>query len=357
MTVALIMAGGRSERMRPLGDKPLVAIRGATLLERNVWMLLRAGVRAIRVACRDEQRELRAVIERIADAARQRGVAITPLVESEPLGTIGAAGLMRGETDPLLVVNADNLTTLDLAQLVREHARSGADLTLATHDHAIRLPYGEVSVAGDRVTGYREKPTLTTRVASAVSVLGHAALAAIDGRCGLDELTNAVLARGGHVHACHHQAPWIDVTEPADVEHASALVRSHAEGFECWGAPDREVAGAVLRDANHLLLEYRPREACWDTPGGKLEPDEPPERAIARELHEELGLVVTAAERAAVFDSLERDGRIVRHHVFVLDVARAHVIPREGQTIEWFALDRLPAQRSPVVDRSLAGAA
>ncbi|MEJ7598827.1 MAG: sugar phosphate nucleotidyltransferase [Kofleriaceae bacterium] len=354
---ALIMAGGDGSRMAAIGaPKPLVKLRGASLLERSLWALLGAGVTEVWVACRHDQHPIVDEVTRLAASAGRRGVQVRALIEPEPLGTIGAAALLRDRVELLVTVNADNLTALELAGLLAHHTRTRADLTLATHDHWTRLPYGEIAVDGERVTAYREKPVTRARVASAVCVLGPAAIAAISGRTGVHELVAKLLVTGGHVVANHHAEPWIDINEPADLARAERLVAQHAERFECWARPpDLEVAGALVHDGDHLLLERRADTRLWDTPGGKLEPGEPPARAIARELYEELGLVVAPPAACGRFDTLEADGRAIRHHVFAVAVERGQVRPCEGQTLEWFQCARLPRDRAPVVDRSLAG--
>ena len=357
MTVgALILAGGSGERMRRPGvAKPLLEVRGASLLERNVCALIGAGLRTIWVACRAEHHAIQHAIGPLAIAARARGVALRLLTEATPLGTIGAAGLLRGQVETLVTVNADNLTALALDALITHHVQSGAALTLATHDHATQLPYGAIDTDGDRITAYREKPTSITRVASAVCVLGAPALAALTGRAGLPELAARMIDGGHAVRAYHHAAPWIDVNEPDDLVRAAALVAAH-ERLECWARPDLEVAGAIVRDGDHLLLERR-ASFEWDTPGGKLEPGEAAAAAIVRELREELGVEITAGPELTRFDTLEADGRALRHHVFAPAVRRAEVCPREGQTLAWFPITDLPAERSPVVARSLAAEA
>jgi mannose-1-phosphate guanylyltransferase len=358
---ALILAGGTGERMRPAGaprplPKPLIEVRGASLLERNACALLGAGLRAIWIACRHDQHAVLRAIERLAGAAAARGVVLRPLVEVDPLGTIGAAGTLCGAVEALVTCNADNLTAIDLAALLAHHD-GGADLTLATHDHATRLPYGAIEAEGGRVTAYREKPVSVTRIASAVCVLGPAALAVIEGRTELPELTARLIAAGRQVVAYQHADPWIDVNEPADIARAAALIAAHPDRFECWARPpDLEVAGAIVRDGDHLLLERRSDTRQWDTPGGKLEPGEPAAAAIVRELREELGVEVVAGPELARFDTLEPSGRVVRHHVFAPALRRAEVSAREGQALEWFALAHLPDDRSSVVGRSLAAA-
>lgn len=58
-------------------------------------------------------------------------------------------------------------------------------------------------------------------------------------------------------------------------------------------------AGLVLRDDGRLLLGQRPEgkpwPGWWELPGGKLEPGETVLQALARELHEEIGIRVTQA--------------------------------------------------------------
>jgi NDP-sugar pyrophosphorylase family protein len=363
MTVAgLILAGGAGERMRrsggPDAPKPLACVRGASLLERNMCSLFGAGVRAIWVACREADRETRDEVGRLADLVHPCGVSVQPLVEASPLGTIGAAGLLRDRAHALLSVNADNLTALDLGAMIERHVDSGADLTLAAHDHAWQLPYGQLFTDGDRVLGYREKPLQTTQVCSAVCVLGPAALALLDGPAGLPDLTRRLLERGRSVRAFHHHAAWIDINDAGDLARAEQLLASASDALELWSrAPEHEVVGAVLCDGPRILLERRTRggRSLWDTPGGKLEPGEPAAAALARELDEELGLrVIAAGPQLARFDAIDEDGRVLRHHVFALRTRAGDAWPREGQGLEWFERAALPADRARVVARSLA---
>ena len=57
------------------------------------------------------------------------------------------------------------------------------------------------------------------------------------------------------------------------------------------------VVAAVIEDrAGRVLVAQRPARKHlalkWEFPGGKVEPNEAPEAALARELHEELGIAV-----------------------------------------------------------------
>ena len=60
-----------------------------------------------------------------------------------------------------------------------------------------------------------------------------------------------------------------------------------------------ELAGGVIADADsRLLLIHRntPGLTQWELPGGQVEPDETAAAAVARELREELGIVVAVGQ-------------------------------------------------------------
>ncbi|MBL8839990.1 MAG: NUDIX domain-containing protein [Planctomycetes bacterium] len=367
-TVALVQAGGMGSRMRASGApaiKPLVSVRGVPLLERNVLALLRAGLRELAVVVPAAAPELRDfVLRRARPLAEALGATLELAIEATPRGTIGAASAWAGRADALLVVNADNLAALDLPALLRDHAASGAALTIAVHREPFTIPWGVIELAGRDVAAYREKPSHEALICSALSVLGPAAMAAIprDHPCPLPALFETLRARGDRIHAHLHAAPWIDVNDARDLERAEALLARHVDAFErLTDAPALTVCGALLRHGDALLLEQRAADAAshpglWDTPGGKVEPGEAPAAAMARELVEELGLAGAAPIALGSFDDVDvARQRIVRHHAFALDVEPAALRPT-GSCFRWIERSGLSQLQSlnGVVRRSLA---
>jgi len=107
-------------------------------------------------------------------------------------------------------------------------------------------------------------------------------------------------------------------------------------------AEDRQVldvAVAILRrEDGRVLLAQRPVgkpwEGYWEFPGGKIERGENARRALARELHEELGIELDAAD-PWLTQLYSYPEKTVRLHL--LRVQRWHGKPhgREGQSISW----------------------
>jgi NDP-sugar pyrophosphorylase family protein len=236
------MAGGRGERMRASridAPKPLVPVRGVPLIEHGLRQLLRHGLRDIVVAVAGDGGPVATYAERrLAPLASDSGARLRVLAERTPLGNVGCAGMLHGEGD-VLMVYADNLTSLNLRDILSHHAESGAALTLAAHDEPLRLPYGRLEIADGRVVGYVEKPTIAVTVCSAIAVLGPAATGVLPGDrpTGLVDLTVELLRRGLPVSAYMHQAPWVDVNDAADVPRAEALLEEHAADFSWPDTP------------------------------------------------------------------------------------------------------------------------
>lgn len=100
-----------------------------------------------------------------------------------------------------------------------------------------------------------------------------------------------------------------------------------------------EVVAAVLeRPDGSFLLAQRPSgkvyAGYWEFPGGKVEPGEQAMAALARELHEELGIDMVTAYPWLVRVYTYPHGT-VRIHFFRVTAWRGEPHPREEQAIAW----------------------
>ncbi len=110
------------------------------------------------------------------------------------------------------------------------------------------------------------------------------------------------------------------------------------------------VAVGVIRQGRRVLVARRADDAhqggLWEFPGGKREGVETIEAALARELDEELGIRVEAAEPMLRIEHDYGDKHVL------LDVWRVQRFEgrpegRQGQPLRWVSLDELASLRFP----------
>ena len=107
--------------------------------------------------------------------------------------------------------------------------------------------------------------------------------------------------------------------------------------------------GVLIDNSGRFLLTSRPPgkpyAGYWEFPGGKVEPGESIEEALARELHEELGIHIGAAQRWQV-EVVDYPHARVRLHFCKVRQWRGELQMLEQQTMAW---QDLPVQVQPVL--------
>ncbi len=107
--------------------------------------------------------------------------------------------------------------------------------------------------------------------------------------------------------------------------------------------------GVLIRPAGEFLLTSRPPgkvyAGYWEFPGGKIETGESVEQALRRELHEEIGLILDAAELWQV-QQVDYPHAWVRLHFCKVFKWSGDLQMKEGQDFAW---QSLPVQVHPVL--------
>jgi len=115
------------------------------------------------------------------------------------------------------------------------------------------------------------------------------------------------------------------------------------------------VAAALFNEDGKVLLAQRPQgksmAGLWEFPGGKIEENETPEAALARELSEELGIICKPeAFETLTFASHSYEDFHLLMPLYGLNTWRGTPTPVEGQTLEWADIARLHAYPAPAAD-------
>jgi 8-oxo-dGTP diphosphatase len=119
------------------------------------------------------------------------------------------------------------------------------------------------------------------------------------------------------------------------------------------------VSAVALIDVDgRVLLAQRPQgksmAGLWEFPGGKIEPGEPPERALIRELHEELGIDTWASCLAPLsFASHSYDDFHLLMPLFACRKWQGVAHAKEGQALKWVRANELRNYPMPAADLPL----
>jgi 8-oxo-dGTP diphosphatase len=118
-----------------------------------------------------------------------------------------------------------------------------------------------------------------------------------------------------------------------------------------------DVTAAIIRQEGRILLVQRPDHApmggLWEFPGGKVEPGETPEAALARELAEELGITVAVGPRYHITEHRYPGGPNVRLLFYPCTIAGGTPQLLWGQASRWVAPADLPSYPTPAADQEV----
>lgn len=117
--------------------------------------------------------------------------------------------------------------------------------------------------------------------------------------------------------------------------------------------------GVVVNPEGHILIArragHRHQGGLWEFPGGKVEAGESAREALARELEEEVGIVVLAADPLLDVQH-EYPDRSVTLEVFRVHRFRGEAQAREGQPLRWVAASALDDYAFPLANRAIVEA-
>ena len=158
---AVIMAGGRGQRLQPLTNsipKPLLKVGEKAIMEHNIDRLALYGIDDFWFSVKYLGKQ----IEDYFGDGKERNIAIEYIWEDEPLGTIGAVSKITNFShDYVLVTNSDLLTNLDYEHFYLDFINQDADFSVVTIPYQVSIPYAVLETTNGHIMSFKEKPTYT----------------------------------------------------------------------------------------------------------------------------------------------------------------------------------------------------
>jgi dTDP-glucose pyrophosphorylase len=252
---AVLMAGGKGSRLRPLTEtlpKPMIPVAGRPILERLVLHLVGYGIGRIFISTN----YLGEMVEAFFGDGSQYGCTIEYLREDLPLGTGGSLALLPEPPEhPLIVMNGDLVTEVDLAEMLAFHSTGKYVASVGIREYWHTVPFGVVQAVDDRLRIIAEKPTYSWFVNTGCYLLSPSMVARLPKgtECSIVSLLEDALTRAEPVGAYRITADWLDVGRISDLAQAVGTgsspdlpesVHDRFPAFKCEARPLR-IASSV----------------------------------------------------------------------------------------------------------------
>lgn len=223
---AVLMAGGKGERLRPLTErtpKPLIKVGDKCIIDYNVDSLISYGLKHISVTINylGEQIERHFSVER-------DGVKINTVREPKYLGTIGSIKFVETfYNDTILVMNSDLFTNIDYEDFYMHFKQHDADMSVAAVPYVVKVPYGVFNLDGREIRGVTEKPTISYYANAGIYLIKKERLNLIPENVFFNatDFMDKLITNGFKVIRYPISGYWIDIGQHDELERAREIVK------------------------------------------------------------------------------------------------------------------------------------
>lgn len=223
---AVLMAGGKGERLRPLTEKtpkPLLPVGGKAIIDHNIDRLIANGVKHINVTVNYLGEQLE---EHFAEP--RNGVQVQTVREPKFLGTIGSIRFVKEfYNNTVLVMNSDLFTNINYEDFYLHFKEHDADMSVAAVPYTVSVPYGIFNLEGRDIHGLIEKPTYNYYANAGIYLIKRSALDEIpnDTFFNATDLIEKLIAERKKVIRFPLNGTWIDIGNPQEYQKANELVK------------------------------------------------------------------------------------------------------------------------------------
>lgn len=223
---AVLMAGGKGERLRPLTEKipkPLIKIGDKCIIDYNIDSLLSYGLNHISVTVN----YLREQIEEHFNVPRD-GVKINTVREPKYLGTIGSVKFVETfYNDTILVMNSDLFTNINYEDFYLHFIQNDADMSVAAVPYVVKVPYGVFNLEGREIKGVTEKPTISYYANAGIYLIKKERLDLIPENMFFNatDFMDLLIEKGYKVIRYPISGYWIDIGQHDELERAREIAK------------------------------------------------------------------------------------------------------------------------------------
>ena len=225
---AVLMAGGKGERLRPLTletPKPLLKVADKPIIDYNVENLMHYGVENINVTVNylGEQIE-----QHFAEP--YNGQKIKCVREGKFLGTIGSLNIIEDwHNDTILLMNSDLFTNIDFESFYIHSRKHNADMSVAAVPYNVNIPYGIFEIENTReIKGIKEKPSYYYYANAGIYLIKRELLTLIpkDTFYNATDFMDKLIELGKKVIRFPIAGYWIDIGKPEDFKSVQEFARN-----------------------------------------------------------------------------------------------------------------------------------
>lgn len=223
---AVLMAGGKGERLRPLTEKtpkPLLLVGDKCIIDHNVDRLINYGIDHINVT-------VNYLGEQLVEHYKQphNGVKVKTFREPKFLGTIGSVKFVDTfYNDTILVMNSDLFTNIDYEDFYLHFISHDADMSIAAVPYNVSIPYGILELDGRIVKGVAEKPKYNYYANAGIYLIKKKALEEIPDNefFNATDLIDKLISMNRMVIRYPLNGTWFDIGTPTEYQKALDFVK------------------------------------------------------------------------------------------------------------------------------------
>ena len=223
---AVLMAGGKGERLRPLTEKtpkPLLPVGDKAIIDHNIDRLISYGVKHIHVTVNYLGEQLESHFK-----DPKGDILVQTVREPKYLGTIGSIRFVKEFfNDTILVMNSDLFTNINYEDFYLHFKEHEADMSVAAVPYTVSVPYGIFDLDGREIQGLIEKPTYNYYANAGIYLIKRFALEEIpeDTFFNATDLIEKLISENKKVIRFPLNGTWIDIGNPQEYQKANELVK------------------------------------------------------------------------------------------------------------------------------------